>query len=64
MIASTLVSAASGLAGAPNALVVLVQFWTYSCINWMRTLSYVRAWADRSIEFLQPRVEAFAFTFG
>jgi thiol-disulfide isomerase/thioredoxin len=24
--------------------VVLVQFWTYSCINWIRTLPYVRAW--------------------
>jgi thiol-disulfide isomerase/thioredoxin len=27
--------------------VVLVQFWTYTCINWLRTLPYVRAWADR-----------------
>jgi thiol-disulfide isomerase/thioredoxin len=27
--------------------VVLVQFWTYTCINWRRTLPYVRAWADR-----------------
>jgi thiol-disulfide isomerase/thioredoxin len=27
--------------------VVLVQFWTYTCINWLRTLAYVRAWADR-----------------
>jgi thiol-disulfide isomerase/thioredoxin len=26
--------------------VVLVQFWTYTCINWLRTLQYVRAWAD------------------
>ena len=26
--------------------VVLVQFWTYTCINWLRTLAYVRAWAD------------------
>jgi len=25
--------------------VVLVQFWTYTCINWIRTLPYVRAWA-------------------
>ena len=25
--------------------VVLVQFWTYSCINWRRTLPYVRAWS-------------------
>jgi hypothetical protein len=27
--------------------VVLVDFWTYTCINWLRTLSYVRAWADK-----------------
>ena len=26
--------------------VVLVQFWTYTCINWLRTLPYVRAWAN------------------
>ena len=27
--------------------VVLVDFWTYTCINWLRTLSYLRAWADK-----------------
>jgi len=27
--------------------VVLVDFWTYSCINWLRTLCYVRAWAEK-----------------
>jgi thiol-disulfide isomerase/thioredoxin len=27
--------------------VVLVQFWTYTCINWLRTLAYVRAWAEK-----------------
>ena len=27
--------------------VVLVQFWTYTCVNWRRTLPYVRAWADK-----------------
>ncbi len=27
--------------------VVLVDFWTYTCINWLRTAAYVRAWADR-----------------
>lgn len=27
--------------------VVLVDFWTYSCINWLRTLPHVRAWADK-----------------
>jgi thiol-disulfide isomerase/thioredoxin len=27
--------------------VVLIQFWTYTCINWLRTLPYVRAWAEK-----------------
>ncbi len=27
--------------------VVLVDFWTYSCINCIRSVPYVRAWADR-----------------
>jgi thiol-disulfide isomerase/thioredoxin len=27
--------------------VVVVEFWTYTCINWRRTLPYVRAWADK-----------------
>jgi hypothetical protein len=27
--------------------VVLVDFWTYTCINWLRTLSYVRAWDQK-----------------
>ena len=27
--------------------VVLVEFWTYTCINWLRTLPYVRAWAEK-----------------
>ena len=26
--------------------VVLVDFWTLTCINWLRTAPYVRAWAD------------------
>jgi thiol-disulfide isomerase/thioredoxin len=34
---------AAGLRGK----VVVVQFWTYSCINWLRSLPYVRAWADK-----------------
>jgi thiol-disulfide isomerase/thioredoxin len=34
---------AEGLQGK----VVLVQFWTYSCVNWIRTLPYVRAWAEK-----------------
>ena len=27
--------------------VVLVDFWTYTCVNWLRTLPYLRAWADK-----------------
>jgi thiol-disulfide isomerase/thioredoxin len=27
--------------------VVLVDFWTFTCINWLRTLPYVRAWDER-----------------
>ena len=37
----------SSLSVASNVTgkVVLVQFGTYTCINWLRTLPYVRAWA-------------------
>ena len=34
---------ADGLRGK----VVLIEFWTYSCINWLRTHPYVRAWAEK-----------------
>ena len=34
---------AAGLRGQ----VVLVQFWTYTCINWLRTEPYVRAWNQK-----------------
>ena len=34
---------AEGLRGK----VVLVDFWTYTCINWLRTLGYVRAWSKK-----------------
>jgi thiol-disulfide isomerase/thioredoxin len=27
--------------------VVLVNFWTYTCINWLRQLPYVRGWAEK-----------------
>jgi thiol-disulfide isomerase/thioredoxin len=35
--------ASAGLRGK----VVLVNFWTYTCINWLRQLPYVRAWAGK-----------------
>jgi thiol-disulfide isomerase/thioredoxin len=34
-------------AAALRGKVVLIDFWTYTCINWLRTLPYVRAWAER-----------------
>jgi thiol-disulfide isomerase/thioredoxin len=34
---------AAGLRGH----VVLVDFWTFTCINWLRSLPYVRAWAEK-----------------
>jgi thiol-disulfide isomerase/thioredoxin len=34
---------ASGLRGK----VVLTSFWTYTCINWLRQLPYLRAWAGK-----------------
>lgn len=27
--------------------VVIVDFWTYTCINWLRSVPYVRAWAQK-----------------
>jgi thiol-disulfide isomerase/thioredoxin len=34
---------ASSLRGKP----VLVEFWTFTCINWIRTLPYVRGWYEK-----------------
>src|SRR5688500_8863069 len=34
-------------AGELRGKVVLINFWTYSCINWRRQLPYVRAWAEK-----------------
>ena len=33
---------AEGLRGSA----VLVDFWTFSCVNWLRTLPYVKAWHE------------------
>jgi thiol-disulfide isomerase/thioredoxin len=27
--------------------VVLIDIWTYTCVNWLRTLPYVRAWSEQ-----------------
>jgi thiol-disulfide isomerase/thioredoxin len=34
-------------AAALRGKVVLIDFWTYTCINWRRTLPYVRGWAEK-----------------
>jgi len=45
--------------------VVLVNFWTYSCINSLRALPYVRAWADkykdRGLEVIGVHTPEFGF---
>jgi len=45
--------------------VVLIEFWTYTCINWLRTLPYVRAWAqkykDRGLVVIGVHSPEFAF---
>jgi thiol-disulfide isomerase/thioredoxin len=33
--------------GALRGKVVLIDFWTYTCINWRRTLPYIREWASK-----------------
>jgi thiol-disulfide isomerase/thioredoxin len=45
--------------------VVLVDFWTYTCVNWRRTLPYVRAWAakykDRGLVVIGVHTPEFSF---
>jgi hypothetical protein len=45
--------------------VVLVDFWTWTCINWLRTQSYVRAWArayaDRGLIVVGVHTPEFSF---
>jgi thiol-disulfide isomerase/thioredoxin len=44
---------------------VLVDFWTYSCVNWLRTLPYVRAWhehyRDRGLVVVGVHAPEFGF---
>ena len=52
---------ATGLRGT----VILIDFWTYTCINWLRSLPYVRAWAekykDRGLVVIGVHTPEFAF---
>ena len=45
--------------------VVAVQFWTYTCVNWLRTLPYVREWAakyrDRGLTVIGVHTPEFGF---
>ena len=34
-------------ASALRGKVILIDFWTYTCINWRRTLPFLRAWHER-----------------
>ncbi|MES2609717.1 MAG: cytochrome c biogenesis protein DipZ [Pseudomonadota bacterium] len=73
-IESTRVSLDGGtqwLNAAPQSIaalrgkVVLVNFWTYSCVNCLRTLPYVKAWAhkyaDRGLVVVGVHTPEFAF---
>ena len=52
-------------AGSLRGKVALVEFWTYSCINWRRQHPYVRAWAgkyrDRGLVVIGVHSPEFAF---
>lgn len=55
----------------PEALrgkVVAVDFWTYTCVNWLRTLPYVRAWAskyrDQGLVVIGAHTPEFRFEHG
>jgi Thioredoxin like C-terminal domain/AhpC/TSA family len=52
-------------AGGLRGTVVLVDFWTYTCINWLRTLGYVRAWwekyADQGLVLVGVHTPEFPF---
>ena len=45
--------------------VVLVDFWTYTCINWLRTLPFVRAWhakyRDHGLTIVSVHTPEFGF---
>jgi len=70
------VSALSAIDGAPVWLnsepltaeglrgrVVLVDFWTYTCVNWIRTLPYRLAWHERYRELVVVGAHAPEFSF-
>ena len=50
---------ADGLRGR----VVLVDFWTYTCVNWIRTLPYRSAWHERYPDLVVVGAHAPEFSF-
>ena len=52
-------------AQALRGQVVLVQFWTFTCVNWQRTLPYVNAWwekyKDRGLVVIGVHTPEFSF---
>jgi len=63
--ATTWLNAAPLTAEGLRGKVVLVNFWTYSCINCIRSLPYVRAWAeayrDQGLVVIGVHAPEFAF---
>jgi hypothetical protein len=56
-----------GVAAELRGHVVLVGFWTLTCISWPRTEPCLRAWSQafrNEITFPGPGVQAYAFTVG
>jgi thiol-disulfide isomerase/thioredoxin len=53
-------------AEALHGKVVLVDFWEYTCVNWIRTSSYVKAWnqAYAPLGLVVIGVHAPEFEFG
>jgi thiol-disulfide isomerase/thioredoxin len=45
--ATAWINSAPLTASALRGKVVVIDFWTYTCINWLRTLPYVRAWSEK-----------------
>src|SRR6187397_2326424 len=50
---------------AVGGRVALVDFWTYTCVNWLRTLPYIRDWAekyaDRGLSVIGVHTPEFGF---
>lgn len=51
--------------GSLRGRIVLVNFWTYTCVNWLRTLPYLRAWnesyRDRGLTIVGVHTPEFSF---